>query len=753
MVLNVCRSTLRHEQDAEDAFQATFLVLARKAATIRKPEALAGWLHEVAHHVAVKAQADAARRRANEKMASPMAVPDPTLDMTVRDLQRVLHEELRRLPEKYRLPLVLCYLEGRSHEEAAGQLGWSKGTLRGRLDRGREHLRRRLAARGVALAALLCATVVPSRAAAEALMAAVVRAAVPSPAGGVSAVAVSARASLLAEGVIRAMSLTKLKVTLSVLLAVGLVAAGAGVLAYPPLAGSLGPVDEAKSETTRTGPEPGAADPPAEPQSPLLREMNHQGFVRVVAFSPDGKVLLSGGDTDRTVRLWDLATGKELVQMRTENHLTSIALSRDGTTVATGELDGTVRLWEAATGKPLATLKGHTATVYTLAFAPDNKTLASASLEHVVCVWEVATGKRLHQLRGQLPETFSVTFTPDGRTLASGGRGPGGMISFWDVATEKELPTLAGEQQEIWGLAFSPNGKILAGACGREIPSLRLWDMTLRKEISRMGGPGEQTATVAFSPNGKLLASGRLNGDVCLWEVLTGKEIARVAAHVSKAYGTYWVSFAPDGRTLASGGEDGFVRLWAVRNLSRESAARKGELTAQDLDTLWGELASSDATQAYRAVWTLAAAPRQAVLLCRERLLRPSAANDLQLPQRLTRLIADLDADVYEKREKATLELIKLGKMAEPAVRQALDNPVSLEARRRLERILAPLQGPGLPGDVLQALRALEVLEEVGTLEAEEVLNKVAMETAEVWLRPEAKTTAARLAQRHGAMP
>src|SRR5262249_13010396 len=118
MVLGVCRSVLRHEQDAEDAFQATFLVLARNADSIRQPEAAAGWLYEVAYHVAVKALADAARRRTQERRATPLAPADPTLDMTLRDLRRVLHEELRRLPEKYRLPLVLCYLEGRSHEEA-----------------------------------------------------------------------------------------------------------------------------------------------------------------------------------------------------------------------------------------------------------------------------------------------------------------------------------------------------------------------------------------------------------------------------------------------------------------------------------------------------------------------------------------------------------------------------------------------------------------------------------------------------------
>jgi RNA polymerase sigma factor (sigma-70 family) len=231
MVLNVCRSILRHEQDAEDSFQATFLVLAQKAASIRQPQAVAGWLYEVAYHVAVKAQADTARRRTEERKVSPMAAADPTLDMTVRDLHRVLHEELRRLPEKYRLPLMLCYLEGRSQDEAASQLGWSKGTLRGRVDRGREHLRRRLAARGVTLSGLLCATAVAPQVAAQALVDSVTWAAVRSVVDGAATGALSARVCALADGVTRAMLLSKLKVATAVLVALGFIA-GAGALAH-----------------------------------------------------------------------------------------------------------------------------------------------------------------------------------------------------------------------------------------------------------------------------------------------------------------------------------------------------------------------------------------------------------------------------------------------------------------------------------------------------------------------------------------
>jgi RNA polymerase sigma factor (sigma-70 family) len=261
MVLNVCRSVLRHEQDAEDAFQATFLVLAQKAASLRQPEAVAGWLYEVAYHAALRAQADAARRRTQERRTLPVVSADPTLDMTLRDLHRVVHEELRRLPEKYRLPLVLCYLEGRSQDEAASQLGWSKGTLRGRLDRGREQLRRRLAARGVTLSALLCATAVAPRVAAEALADSVVRAAVLSAVDGAAVGALSARASALAEGVTRAMFLSKLKVATAVLLAVGFLA-GAGALARQVLAARDRPVGTQKPEVRTQKPEPAAAAKP-----------------------------------------------------------------------------------------------------------------------------------------------------------------------------------------------------------------------------------------------------------------------------------------------------------------------------------------------------------------------------------------------------------------------------------------------------------------------------------------------------------
>jgi RNA polymerase sigma factor (sigma-70 family) len=751
MVLGVARRLLHDAHAADDVFQATFLLLARKAGSVRNPQALGSWLYGVAYRVAVRARDAAASRRRREQREPALPPADPATEVTWRELGAVLDEELQRLPQRYRAPLVLCFLETRTQDEAAELLGCSKSTLRRRLEHGRELLRRRLLRRGVALSVGLLATILsqrPASAVPTALVEATVRAGLLSLARSAHAAAVSAKVAALVDGVSRATALSRLTTVAAVVLAVALLGAGAEWLAHHTPASQTAPtaVDEApQAADLRT--EPQAAEQPhnpaAEPRNPLLRELNHQGTVRVVAFTPGDKTLLSGGDKDQTVWLWDLATGKQLTQMKTEQQLTGVALSADGTLVATGELDGTVRVWQAATGKPLLTLRGHTGIVYSLAFAPDGKTLVSGSVDHLVYLWDVTTGKRLHELRGPQADIWWVAVSPDGKTLAAGGKEP--MVYLWEVATGKRLPLLYGQQQEVWGMSFSPDGKLLAAACGRETPSVRLWDVSTRREVRQMGAPGEHTYGVAFSPSGKLLASGTISGEVAVWEVMTGQEIARVAAHQGQ---TISVSFTADGKTLASGGDDGFVRLWDVRSLGQGQPLPKGELAPKDLESLWEDLGGADAARGYQAVWALAAAPRQALPLCRDRLLRP-AVKDPQLPQRIARFIADLDADDFEVREKATLALARLGKAAEAAVREALDNPASLEARRRLERVLTLQATPS--HDTLQAVRAVEVLEAVGGSDAEEVLRRITRDAAEAWLKQEAQAAVDRLARRVAA--
>ena len=157
MVLGLCRRVLQNDSDAEDAFQATFLVLTRKAAVLRPEKSLAGWLYAVAGRIAQKARMAAARRRTHEQRAARTVAEHPLDEISVREARAVLDQEMARLPDKLRLPLVLCYLEGRTRDEAAQHLGWPTGTLKSRLEQARERLRARLAARGLALSGALVA--------------------------------------------------------------------------------------------------------------------------------------------------------------------------------------------------------------------------------------------------------------------------------------------------------------------------------------------------------------------------------------------------------------------------------------------------------------------------------------------------------------------------------------------------------------------------------------------------------------------
>src|SRR5262245_22383881 len=291
MVLGVCQSVLREPHDAEDAFQAAFLLLAQKAGSIHRREAVSGWLYRVAYHLAVRAKANAARRRALEGKAATMPSADPVLDLSLREVRAVLFEELEGLPEHYRAPLVLCGLEEKSLEEAARILGRTRGSVKGRLQRGRALLRARLRRRGLELPAALTATglalnavsaQVPARLADSTLRAAAKVAA----GGGAVAGVVSAEVATLVQGAGMTMFFSKkAKIAIALLLAVSVAVTAFVVARHQASAPGQPAPDQSRAERPR----PQGPQPP--PDTRAKADAEGAIEVRGRVLGPDGKPL------------------------------------------------------------------------------------------------------------------------------------------------------------------------------------------------------------------------------------------------------------------------------------------------------------------------------------------------------------------------------------------------------------------------------------------------------------------------------
>jgi RNA polymerase sigma factor (sigma-70 family) len=584
LVLRVGHHVLQDHAAAEDAFQATFLVLARKAKCMRQCRSLAGWLHEVAFRTALSIRKSAMRRRKHEEKAVARPPDSPVATAALQELQALLDEEVQRLPDRYRVPFVLCCLEGRSRSEAAQELGWNEGTVSSRLARARALLQGRLARRGVALSAVLCAATLSLDATAAAvsspLMTATVQGALAFLAGKAPGT-ISSQVSAVAETVLKDMSLARVK-SAAVLLALLGVLVAAGVMVCqaasahlpeatpgeqgPALAGQPAPV---KGEPNTPRPQDQRRDLLGDPlpegaaaRMSTARFWSDCRWIYNVAFDAEGKQLVSVG-RDNKMRIWDVTTGKELRQFpaagipgSTSPPIASFAVSADGKLLAymgmnNGNVSGKFHVMELATGKTISTITVGLAGVFT--FSPNNKTLAVAGFwDGQIRFFRVATGKEFAQLDAKKERVTALVYSPDQRTLAAANGD--NTITLWDTPTEKKILDLPGHQGLVLAIAFAADGATLIAA-GQD-QTARVWDVAKGTEMRSF--PVVRGRQAFFSPDCRQLAVVDELNAIVFYDVASGKELGRwrgaVPTHSQGEDGFVTVAFSPEGKTVALGG-------------------------------------------------------------------------------------------------------------------------------------------------------------------------------------------------------
>ena len=634
-VLSVCRQVLGAGHAAEDAFQATFLVLVRRATSLRMHD------HGSLAHGSTASRtvphsrcgSSASRRLREQRMARPEAqAAHAVATVELADVGAALHAEVTKLPAKYRVPVVLCYFEGRTHDETAAALSWPVGTVRCRLSRARDLLRARLIRRGLAPASL-AGTALPC-----------------APHRPRSPRRRSTQRSLLPCALRRPAPQPRLPASFS--------KACSGEISHGGRSTRLDCNNRrprVRAPRRRPRHHRPRCDPPRRPTQFWLHRhrqsissartcrptpcarlgpsgFRHGDLANQVLFSRDGKTLITLG-WKRVVCVWDAATGRLRDQLPLSGDLFDrIAISTDGATLATTEPDPNCRLrfWDVATGRERRRWhlsKDHDCTAPS--FSPDGGTLITLGrtfetpgrqYKRSFELWDLtAPTERLRQIVGNGGSTQDFQISPDGKTLAAitsrdvkaqeaagnyrfglfGSPAEENEIRILDLATSRDLAVLCVEAVFFLSIAFSPDGQYLATALADG--TVRIYNATTGQErLPRVGrtpaaGPPpaarrgarpdaglELIDSLAFAPDGSILAGGSSQGPTTpspgalyMWDFASGRELRRIGGF---RVGPTSLSFAPDGKSIATAGSwEPLPRIWDI-GTGREAFAQPGHV-------------------------------------------------------------------------------------------------------------------------------------------------------------------------------
>lgn len=607
MVLNVCRRVLGHSQDAEDAAQAVFLTLAQKAASLAGRPSAAGWLHHVSRGVAMNAREARAARTRREKEADVANAPAPMLGETWARLEPVLDGELEALPEKYRLPIVLCHLEGRSLAEASALLQCKQGTLESWLTRGRDMLKDRLARRGLALSVAVLGALLSKQAAAAELPAAFVPVTVKTAsllaAGNAAAAgAVSSQVSALTQGALHMLYVAKVKSAAAVFAAVILIGAGAGVVAYHAAAednakpAASAPAQLTVQETTIHVDEWGRRTV----DLPLLEVEEGRPtdpYVGVFLTKQICEVLIGGKkaeltdlkDGDRVKISYEKARANyfkiewlagphagnaPIVEAGEADKGKTLKLKVGQTLRVTLKSNQTMTGWEGGVSAPKNILKdtpaafthdpkheGETIGTYVFSY-----TAAAPGTAKLRMVYVYPSGPTLtERLRTKLVREFEVTVDVENAANTPDAAG------LWI----KPLPIKLGAGP----LAFTRDGKRMAvvqgnwspgryDAAGKEIPVPGNWEIELFEHTGKQAGhfaghQGKPIRDLAFSHDGTLLVSCGYDCMVRVWDVASQKQLHAWQADPSGS-GLLGAVFLDDGKLVAAVSSSGRGGVWSL---------------------------------------------------------------------------------------------------------------------------------------------------------------------------------------------